>query len=414
MARNRFGLIGKTLKHSFSPKLHKYLGDYSYELFELKPNELESFFKREDLKAINITMPYKEEAMKYCNKFSQEALRMGCINTAIWDGEDIIGYNTDYYGCMEMLKEIDLEIKGSSVAILGDGSTSKTVRVALEDLGAKEILYISRRGEIKFDDMEKYNHVEVIVNATPVGMYPNNLESLLNLKDFPKLKAVADVVYNPLRTKLILDAKRLGIRTATGLKMLVYQGIKANELFFDRKIEKEESKKIYSSIYRDVSNIVIIGMPGSGKTSIGRSLAKKLGRGFVDLDREIEKIDGISVQQIFENYGEDGFREFENAACIKYGKETGIIISTGGGVVLDKQNFNPLKQNGIIVQIDRKLNKLATKGRPLSKGGFENLVKLQIERTKKYQDFADFKVINIYHPDCVEDIINEFNKITGC
>lgn len=414
MARNRFGLIGKTLKHSFSPKLHKYLGDYSYELFELKPNELESFFKREDLKAINITMPYKEEAMKYCNKFSPEALRIGCINTAIWDGEDIIGYNTDYYGCMEMLKEIDLEIKGSSVAILGDGSTSKTVRVALEDLGAKEILNISRRGEIKFNDMEKYNHVEVIVNSTPVGMYPNNLESLLNLKDFPKLKAVADVVYNPLRTKLILDAKRLGIRTATGLKMLVYQGIKANELFFDRKIEKEESKKIYSYIYRDVSNIVIIGMPGSGKTSIGRSLAKRLGRGFVDLDREIEKIDGISVQQIFENYGEDGFREFENAACIKYGKETGIIISTGGGVVLDKQNFNPLKQNGIIVQIDRKLNKLATKGRPLSKGGFENLVKLQIERTKKYQDFADFKVINIYHPDCVEDIINEFNEITGC
>lgn len=414
MVRNRFGLIGKTLKHSFSPKLHKYLGDYSYELFELKPNELESFFKRQDLKAINITMPYKEEAMKYCNKFSPEALRIGCINTAIWDGEDIIGYNTDYYGCMEMLKEIDLEIKGSSVAILGDGSTSKTVRVALEDLGAKEILYISRRGEIKFDDMEKYNHVEVIVNATPVGMYPNNLESLLNLKDFPKLKAVADVVYNPLRTKLILDAKRLGIRTATGLKMLVYQGIKANELFFDRKIEKEESKKIYSYIYRDVSNIVIIGMPGSGKTSIGRSLAKKLDRGFVDLDREIEKIDGISVQQIFENYGEDGFREFENAACIKYGKETGIIISTGGGVVLDKQNFNSLKQNGIIVQIDRKLNKLATKGRPLSKGGFENLVKLQIERTKKYQDFADFKVINIYHPDCVEDIINEFNEITGC
>lgn len=414
MARNRFGLIGKTLKHSFSPKLHKYLGDYSYELFELKPDELESFFKRQDLKAINITMPYKEEAMKYCNKFSPEALRIGCVNTAIWDGEDIIGYNTDYYGCMEMLKEIDLEIKGSTVAILGDGSTSKTVRVALEDLGAKEILNISRRGEIKFDDMEKYNHVEVIVNATPVGMYPNNLESLLNLKDFPKLKAVADVVYNPLRTKLILDAKRLGIRTATGLKMLVYQGIKANELFFDRKIEKEESKKIYSSIYRDVSNIVLIGMPGSGKTSIGRSLAKKLGRGFVDLDREIEKIDGISVQQIFENYGEDGFREFENAACIKYGKETGIIISTGGGVVLDKQNFNPLKQNGIIVQIDRKLNKLSTKGRPLSKGGFENLVKLQIERTKKYQDFADFKVVNIYHPDCVEDIINEFNEITGC
>lgn len=414
MVRNRFGLIGKTLKHSFSPKLHKYLGDYSYELFELKPNELESFFKRQDLKAINITMPYKEEAMKYCNKFSQEALRMGCINTAIWDGEDIVGYNTDYYGCMEMLKEIDLEIKGSSVAILGDGSTSKTVRVALEDLGAKEILNISRRGEIKFNDMEKYNHVEVIVNATPVGMYPNNLESLLNLKDFPKLKAVADVVYNPLRTKLILDAKRLGIRTATGLKMLVYQGIKANELFFDRKIEQEEAKKIYSYIYRDVSNIVIIGMPGSGKTSIGRSLAKKLDRGFVDLDREIEKIDGISVQQIFENYGEDGFREFENAACIKYGKETGIVISTGGGVVLDKQNFNPLKQNGIIVQIDRKLNKLATKGRPLSKGGFENLVKLQIERTKKYQDFADFKVINIYHPDCVEDIINEFNEITGC
>ena len=414
MARNRFGLIGKTLKHSFSPKLHKYLGDYSYELFELKPDELEIFFKRQDLKAINITMPYKEEAMKYCNKFSPEALRIGCINTAIWDGEDIIGYNTDYYGCMEMLKEIDLEIKGSTVAILGDGSTSKTVRVALEDLGAKEILNISRRGEIKFNDMEKYNHVEVIVNATPVGMYPNNLESLLNLKDFPKLKAVADVVYNPLRTKLILDAKRLGIRTSTGLKMLVYQGIKANELFFDRKIEKEESKKIYSSIYRDVSNIVLIGMPGSGKTSIGRSLAKKLGRGFVDLDREIEKIDGISVQQIFENYGEDGFREFENAACIKYGKETGIIISTGGGVVLDKQNFNPLKQNGIIVQIDRKLNKLATKGRPLSKGGFGNLVKLQIERTKKYQDFADFKVVNIYHPDCVEDIINEFNEITGC
>lgn len=414
MARNKFGLIGKTLKHSFSPKLHKYLGDYSYELFELEAEELKSFFSRDDLKAVNITMPYKEEAMKYCNKFSPEALRMGCINTAIWDGEDIIGYNTDYYGCMEMLKDIDLEIKGSTAAILGDGSTSKTVRVALEDMGAKEILNISRRGEVKFEEIDRYNHVEVIVNATPVGMYPNNLESLLNLKDFPNLKAVADVVYNPLRTKLILDAKRLGIRTATGLKMLVYQGIKANELFFNREFEKERAEKIYNKVYRDVSNIVLIGMPGSGKTSLGRSLSKKLSRGFIDLDREIERINNMSIEEIFKNYGEEGFREYESAACNKYGKETGIIIATGGGVVVDKENFNPLKQNGIIVQIDRRLNKLATKGRPLSRGGYESLVKLQMERTKKYQDFADFKVVNVYHPDCVEAIINEFNEITGC
>ncbi|MDO5018547.1 MAG: shikimate kinase [Lagierella massiliensis] len=412
MYRNTFGLVGKTLKHSFSPKLHSYLGDYEYKLFEVSKTQLKELFLKKELKGLNITMPYKEEAMKYCNKFSPEVFKIGCINTVLFDNEDIIGFNTDYFGAISMLKDIDIEIKGSEVVVLGDGSTSKTIRAVLEDMGAKDIITVSRKTEIKYNDLEKYNHAQVIINTTPVGMYPNNLESLVNLKDFPNLKAVADVVYNPLRTKLILDAQMLGLKTATGLKMLVNQGIDSSEIFINRKFEDEERERIYNKIYRDVSNIVLIGMPGSGKTSIGKAVAKKLERRFIDLDKVIEEVNQMTIPGIFNQYGEEGFRELEHLACIKYGKENGIVISTGGGVVLDKHNYNPLKQNGIVVQIERKLNKLATKGRPLSKGGYKDLVKLQISRKGLYRELSDFKVVNIYHPDCVEDIINGFNEIT--
>ncbi|WP_300410341.1 shikimate kinase [Lagierella sp.] len=413
MTRDIFGLIGKTLKHSFSPKLHSYLGDYKYELYELEKDELKDLFKRKDIKGINVTMPYKEEVMKYCTRFSPEVLKIGCVNTIIFEGKEIIGYNTDYFGAYEMLRKIDLEIKDGFVAILGDGSTSKTLRSVVEDMGAEKIINVSRKGEIKFQDLNRYQEAEVIINTTPVGMYPDNLQSLLNLKDFPKLKAVGDVVYNPLRTKLILDAKRLGIRNTIGLRMLVYQGIKAYELFFNREVKDSKKEEIYNKVYGDVSNIILVGMPGSGKTSLGKSIAKEMNRKFIDLDREIEDINHMSVPGIFSEYGEEGFRELEHIACTKFGKENGVVISTGGGVVLDKHNYNPLKQNGVIVQIERQLNKLATKGRPLSKGGYKDLVKLQMSRREKYQDFADFKVVNIYHPKCVEDIINGFKKITG-
>lgn len=410
MKVNEYGLLGAHLSYSFSPEIHGYFADYKYELFEKEEGEIEEFLKDKNLKAINVTIPYKKTVMKYCNEISDIAKRIDAVNVVKFSKGQLYGDNTDYYGVKYMLSKGKITIKNKRVAILGDGATSQTVRVALEDLGAKEILIISRKGNIKFSDLEKYNFVEVIINCTPVGMYPGEAKSLVNLNNFINIEAVADVVYNPARTALILQGEKLGIKTINGLPMLVGQAKQAVEIFLNKKIENSKLDKVYEKIYRSTHNIILIGMPGSGKSSIGEKVALKLGKEFIDIDKEIEKAKKMSIPQIFESEGEEGFRKIEKELTHKFSRKTGVVISTGGGVVLDEENYNPLKQNGFIVLVEREIEKLSTQGRPLSQGGINRLIKLKEERQSKYEDFSDIKVNNIYLPNAVDEIVEAFNE----
>ncbi|MDL2310653.1 AAA family ATPase [Peptostreptococcaceae bacterium OttesenSCG-928-C18] len=406
----KYGLLGAHLSYSFSPEIHKQFANYKYELFERKESEIEDFLKNEKLKAINVTIPYKQTVMKYCDYISDIAKRIGAVNVIKFENGKLYADNTDYYGVKYMLSKGNIDVKNKIVAILGDGATSQTVKVVLKDLGAKKILNISRKGSIKFFELEKYDFVEIIINCTPVGMYPREPISLVNLKDLKKIEAVADVVYNPSRTKLILQAEEMELKAINGLPMLVGQAKKAVEIFLDIFIEDKKLEKVYKKIYKSTQNIVLIGMPGSGKSSIGEKIAKKLKRKFVDIDKEIEKYTNMKIPKIFKKHGEKHFREIEKKLTKEISKETGIVISTGGGIVLDKENYEPLKQNGYIVLIDRDLKKLSTKGRPLSQGGLEKLEEIKRERESKYEAFSDVKVKNIYLPKTVNKIMEIFNE----
>ncbi len=406
----KYGLLGARLSYSFSPEIHSKFADYKYELFEKKESEIDDFLKDKSLKAINITIPYKKTVMKYCDTISDIAKRIDAINVIKFKNGKLHGDNTDYYGVKYMLLKGKIDIQGKKVAILGDGATSQTVRVVLEDLNAKKIINVSRKGDIKFLDTKKYNFVEVVINCTPVGMYPGENNSLIDLRNFKNIEAVADVVYNPSRTKLILQGKKLGIKTVNGLSMLVGQAKKAVEIFLDKEISDDKLDEVYKSIYKDTQNIVLIGMPGSGKSSVGVKIASKLNRKFIDIDDEIVKEAGVSIPDIFERDGEEGFRKLEKEITKKFSRETGVVISTGGGIILDNENYDPLKQNGYIVLIDRSLHKLSTKGRPLSKGGIKKLKELKKERASKYLEFSDIKIKNTYVPKTVDKILEAFDE----
>ncbi len=408
--KDKYGLLGAHLSYSFSPEIHGEFADYKYDLFEKKESEIENFLKDKSLKAINITIPYKKTVMKYCNEISDIARRIDAVNVIKFENGKLIADNTDYYGIEYMLKKGNIEIADKRVAILGDGATAKTIKVVLEDLGAKEILNISRKGNIKFEETQKYDFVDVIINATPVGMYPGESKPLVDLKKFKNLKGIADVVYNPSRTKFILQGEEIGIKTINGLSMLVGQAKKAVEIFLNKKISDKKLDEVYGKIYRSTQNIVLIGMPGSGKSSIGERISRKLNRKFIDIDTEIEKHENRTIPEIFEKDGEEYFRKVEKELTYKFSRETGVVISTGGGVVLDDENYDSLKQNGYIVLIERELEKLSTEGRPLSKGGLDKLKRIKRERQDKYNKFADFKVKNIYVPKVVDEIVRSFNE----
>ena len=408
--KDKYGLLGAHLSYSFSPEIHGEFADYEYELFEKEESEIDTFLKDKSLKAINVTIPYKKTVMKYCDEISDIAKRIDAVNVIKFEDGKLIADNTDYYGIKYMLRKGNIEILGKRVAILGDGATAKTIKVVLEDLGAKEILNISRKGSIKFGEISKYDFVDVIINATPVGMYPGEAKSLIDLRKFKNLKGIADVVYNPSRTKFILQGEKLGIKTINGLSMLVGQAKKAVEIFLNKEIADDKLDEVYKKIYRQTQNIILIGMPGSGKSSIGERISKNLKRKFIDIDTEIEKHENRTIPEIFKKDGEGYFRKIEKELTYKFSRETGVIISTGGGVVLDEDNYDSLKQNGYIVLIERDLEKLSTEGRPLSKGGLDKLKKIKFERSDKYKRFADYKVKNIYVPKVVEEIVRAFNE----
>lgn len=370
----KYGLIGEHLGHSFSKEIHEMLGFYEYELKEIPRDAFDDFMKKKDFLAINVTIPYKEKVIPYLDEISDIAKRIQAVNTIANRNGKLYGYNTDYYGMKRIFSEHQISIHNQKVLILGTGGTSKTAEVVCQDLQAKEIIKVSRTKNsdlesssvITYDETYEHSDTEVIINTTPCGMYPNNEDVLIDVTRFPNLKLVIDVIYNPLSTKLIINAKNNNIKTGTGLLMLVEQAVKASEIFLNQKLE-DVTPTIYQTILKKKQNIVLIGMPSCGKTSIGKVLAKDLQKTFMDTDEEIEKIIGIKISDYFKTYGEDSFRNLEEEVIKKMSKMDNLVIATGGGAILRKSNLEYLKQNGIIYFIDRKLELLTpTSDRPLS------------------------------------------------
>lgn len=408
----KYGLIGRSLVHSFSKNIHRELGDYVYNYYEVNKEELPSLLKEEGIGGFNVTIPYKQEVIKYCKSLSPSAEMIGSVNTLVYDKDrNITGYNTDYDGFIYLLKRRGIEIKGASVLILGSGGTSLTARVAAADLGADKITIVSRKGPVTYENLEPYYDSTVIINTTPVGMYPNNGESLIDLSLFKKCKAVVDVVYNPLKTKLILQAESHGIKATGGLPMLVAQARTASELFTGQAISDNKVEDIIKSLSKEKENIVLVGMPGCGKSSIGAVLAKLTGKELIETDTLVEEQEGKTIPEIFEEKGETYFREVEKAMVASAGKRSGVIISTGGGVILNKENLEPLKQNGRIYFIKRPIENLSRDGRPLSKS-FEALKEMYKIRLPLYMSFSNELVYNYTTiSEAAENILRDYNQL---
>lgn len=402
-----YGLIGEKLGHSFSKEIHtKYFG-LKYDLKELSPNRLETFFKEKDFKAVNVTIPYKQAVIPYLDVLSEEAEKIGAVNVIVNDNGLLKGYNTDFSGLKYMIKKSGVEIKNKKVLILGDGATSKTALAVAEELGAKTIFRVSRKqteNTVSYEKAEKMTDTEIIINTTPVGMYPNCGEVLIDVSHFPKLQGVFDVIYNPLRSKLVLDAKNMGIFACGGLNMLVAQAVFAAEKFIGKNISTAKISEIYSEILKTKENIVLVGMPSSGKSTVGRMLSKELDREFIDIDCEIVKQNG-NIRDIFENSGEKAFRDLESNSVKDISVLQGKVIATGGGTVLRPENVNFLKMNGKIYFLDRSPELLqTTQDRPLAqnRGMIEKLFK---ERYGIYKECSDVRVNSNSTPLAVMNII---------
>lgn len=391
MAEKKYGLIGKTLKHSYSKVIHNSFG-YEYELCEILPEQLEDFVKSRVLDGYNVTIPYKQEIIKYLDEIDDSAKIIGAVNTVINRNGKLVGFNTDFYGMFYSIKRYDITLKDKVVMILGSGGTSQTAKAVAERCGAKEIIIVSRKGEINYDNCYKQG-ANVIINTTPVGMYPNSDGVPVDLTRFSNLEGVFDVVYNPLTTKLVVKAKELGLKCANGLDMLVAQAKYAMELFFDKIQSDDIIETTAKQLKKQMLNIVLIGMPGSGKSTIGRKLAGVLGREFIDTDELVEKNANKTIPKIFESQGENIFREHEKQAVKQACSNNGKIIATGGGVVINIENLFELKKNGRVYWVNRSIEKLETNGRPLSKD-LPSLQKLYDQRKDKYELFADVKIDN--------------------
>lgn len=406
----QFGLLGKTLGHSYSPLIHNALGNPNYSLFEKQPEELADFFNTPNLQGLNITIPYKVNALHACQEVSAIAKRIGCVNTMVRRQAGWYGHNTDYDGFIFMLKEANITIKQRKVVILGDGATSHTVHLALEDLGAREIIHLSRRQAPYYSDAYAVgSDAHVLINTTPVGMYPHCPESLVNLDDFPHLTAVVDVVYNPYRTNLLIEAEKRGLIYSDGLPMLVGQAVAAAQLFMETQIADEVASELIKTIRHDQENIILIGMPGVGKTTVGSQLANALNRPLVDCDAIFEEHYGNPSEYIKE-HGEADFRAKETELLQTITKRTGLIIATGGGVITRPENYPMLRQNGRMYWLRRPLETLDTTGRILSTGGLERLQSLYEKRHPLYTQFAQVIIDYTTPEDGVKQIYEDFQN----
>ena len=410
MAEKIYGLIGETLKHSWSVPIHRELGCPDYQLYELKKEELGSFLSRKDIGGLNVTIPYKQAVIPFCADVDPYAEAIGSVNTLVPDAEGALhGYNTDALGLSFMAARSGISFAGAKVVILGSGGTSLTARAVAAKEGAREIIVISRKGVNNYGNLNRHFDADILINTTPVGMYPKNGECLAAPADFPKLRGVLDVVYNPCRTELILRAEKPGIPCSSGLPMLVAQAAAAEEIFFRKNIPAAETERIITMLRRQMTNIVLIGMPGSGKSAIGKKLAELSGREAIDLDKEIEAAAGRSIPDIFETEGESFFRMLETEQVRRAGKETGVILMTGGGVVTRDENYAPLRQNGRIYQLDRDLSRLPVDGRPVSQSTTAEA--LYEKRSPLYAMFRDVLIDNNGDPDeTAEKIWKDFNE----
>ena len=404
------GLLGRKLGHSYSPQIHSHLGDYSYALFEKEPEELEDFLRCGDFTGINVTIPYKKDVIPYLDELSPTAQKMGSVNTVVRRADGtLFGHNTDYFGFTALVKHSGIPVEGKNVLVLGSGGTSNMAVTALKDLGAQPIV-ISRSGENNYHNLHLHTDASVIVNATPVGMYPNTGVSPIDLKQFSHLEGVLDVVYNPARTQLLLDAEALGIPCENGLWMLVAQAKEASEYFTGTSLPDTCIEKIHRILSHQMKNIILIGMPGCGKTTIGALLAQKLGRTVVDADEKIVELAGKSIPEIFAQDGEEVFRAAETAALAELGKQSARVLSTGGGCVTRQQNYPLLHQNGYLVWLERDLTLLPTDGRPLSQS--TALTDMYKVRKPMYESFADIRVENSGAPeDTVREILERLEEL---
>ena len=385
------GLLGRKLGHSYSPQIHAQLADYSYELFEKEPEDLETFLKNGDFTGINVTVPYKKDVIPFLGELSPRAKKLGAVNTIVCRDGKLLGHNTDYFGFLTMVQSSGLDVAGKKVLVLGSGGASNTAVAVLDELGA-QVVIISRNGENSYEDLHRHADAALIVNTTPVGMYPNTGSSPVDLDVFPNLEGVLDVIYNPARTQILLDAEKKGLVAVNGLLMLVAQAKEAAEWFGGLEISDEKIPEIHSILRRQMENIILIGMPGCGKSTIGRKLAEALGKEFVDADQALEAHFGRPITEIIPQDGEPAFRAMETEILESLSKRSGLVIATGGGCVTQERNYPLLHQNGTIFWLKRDLEKLPTHGRPLSQRN--KLSDLYRVRQPLYEAFADVVIDN--------------------
>lgn len=392
-----YGLLGRTLSYSYSPRIHKALGGYSYELFEKEPEELADFLQNGEFSGLNVTIPYKKAVIPYLQELSPIAKRLGAVNTIVRrvDGT-LVGHNTDYFGFSTMVAKAGIRVADKKALVLGSGGASNTAVAVLEELGAK-VIVISRTGENNYNNLELHQDAALIVNATPVGMFPNVDEAPLSLDGFPVLEAVLDLNYNPSHTQLLLDAESRGLIAENGRLMLVAQAKESAEWFTGTTIPNSKIKEVHKELSSQMENIILIGMPGCGKSTVAKLLAQELQRPVVDADEEIVRLAGCSIPEIFAKRGEEAFRKLETQVLQELGKQSGKIIATGGGCVTREENYPLLHRNGRIIWLTRDLNKLPADGRPLSQ--ITKIETMFALRKPMYRRFADHIVSNDGSPE---------------
>lgn len=393
-----YGLIGERLGHSYSVQIHASIADYKYELKEIEKQDLEAFIKSREFNGINVTIPYKKSVIPYLDEVSETARKIGAVNTVVNKNGRLYGYNTDFYGMRELIRHAGINVENKKVLIFGTGGTSATARAAAESLSAREIINVSRSGKNGAVTYEQaaliHNDADIIINTTPSGMYPDTESCPADISVFKKLSGVVDAVYNPLKTRLVLEAQKRGIKAEGGLYMLAAQGVYASALFLGREVNAADIEKAYFDVLAEKRNIVLTGMPGAGKTTVGGLIAEATGKPFFDSDREIVNEIKMPVSDFFAQFGEPAFRKKEKEIIKRLSSVGGRIIATGGGAVLDCENIDALKQNGVIVFLDTPIEKIAeTDDRPLSSTRAA-LEKRYAERYRIYCDTADIKIVN--------------------